>query len=108
MQPNQTPKTTLADTAALTGGAGLAAMVLSFISIVMGFTDGSLNFIVLLGGGVVLGVVGFVTGILALARKSAPKYKAIIGLVTGLINIAIVVLLVLFAMALSAGFSAGA
>lgn len=108
MQPSQTSKPSLADTAALTGGAGLAAIILFFVSMVMGLSDGSLNFLVLLVGGVVLGVVGFVTSILALARKSTPKYKAVIGLITGLINIAIVVLIILFIMALTAGFSAGA
>lgn len=108
MQPDQPSKTTLAEIAALTGGAGLAAMVLSFVSIVMGLTDGSFTFLVLLGGGIILGFVGFITGILALARKSTPKYKAVIGLLAGLINIAIIVLVVLFAMALAAGFSAGA
>ena len=105
MPSGQPSTSTLANTAAVTGGAGLAAMILFFTSMFLGLLDGSFSYLLLLGGGIVLGIVGTISGILALVRQSVPKYKAVIGLVTGLIAIAILVLIILFGLALSASFS---
>lgn len=106
MQPNQSSKFTLANIAALTGSIGLGSIILFFFARTMSTSDGTYNALLLLfGGGALLGIIGTITSIVALIRKSSPKLGAVIGLLTGAVSTAILAFIVLLGLVLSAELS---